>query len=217
MNSTTVLSSHPVAIYRDLDIEFRDAPWMLWDADTILKLMDKVTEPRSRDKLMAVCRSAGNMNIVCTQAIAFEKICHAFCNNPCVMDMYQPLFIEEVHYAVEQLHQLQKILDPATPLEFAGEVPGYVASVAEFRNVNVLPKPLEFAQDTFTFLSRRVPTPDEITLMDNMDSIYRTSPEDMKDFTTIDAIVSRNNIPDGLKEAAVFLLGCYAFDPTIAI
>ena len=90
---------------------------------------------------------AANSGAVFESAAAFEKTVNAFANNICVMDVIQPPEVEEMCYAVDQIMKIFHAVHGDMACGFTGEVPGYVASVARFRDWTILPKNLAFAQD----------------------------------------------------------------------
>jgi hypothetical protein len=223
-----ILQSTPTVLYQKMDEFFTvdaDADlgdpgewvgWLGWDADTFLLRFRQVVDPVAQDKLLAIKSFMLLPRIVQTDALAFEKVVTAFNNNVCVMDAVQPVFIEEIQYAIAQLNKLHEaaedeVENSAQNLEFSGEVPGYIAAVANHRNFRVLPKPLEFAQDMTTFLTGYAPSADEIVLVDNLDKVFAETPEAMLDQDTLDALHTDLEVGD---RTIAKLIGCYVFDPT---
>jgi len=211
-DNEVIIKNPPVQVFRFLDSHFYGTSWLGMDPESMLLQLDRhrtlITKTEAVDKLMAVKSAAFNINIPCRDCLAFEKIAHAFCNNICVMDAFQPLFIEEVFYTVNQLTEIAKMVDDSIKhLDFRGEIPGYVASVAKHRGVRVLPKPLGFAQDILTFLNGYSPTPDELTLADNLEAMHRSG--------ALDAKAINDNIGDTLQvnSSVRNLIRCYLFDP----
>jgi hypothetical protein len=223
-----ILQNTPTVLYQKMDEFFTgeaDATpgdssewvgWLGWDADTFLMRFKQVVNPVAQDKLLAVKSFVQLPKIVQTDALAFEKVVNAFNNNVCVMDTIQPVYVEEIHYAVAQLNKLHKVTelgaekDQGGDLEFSGEVPGYIAAVAKHRNFQVLPKPLEFAQDMTTFFTGYAPSADEIVLVDNLDEVYRETPGALLDQATLDALHTDLEVGD---RTIAKLIGCYVFDP----
>lgn len=206
LNDKFVLGSHPVDIYTALDEEPLFLEWVTWDAETLLMQLPLVKDAVAMDKVLAVKSCAANINVPAAKALAFEKVCTAFCNNHCVMDAYQPLFVEEVFYGVGQIRKISQIVHGRVP-KFKGEVPGYIASVAKTRAVTVLPLPLAFAQDRTTFLTGRAPSGDEMGLVASIDLVDQLSLRDPK---ILDQLDPKKNAADRLS---AFLIGCYVFDP----
>jgi len=206
LNDKFILGSHPVDIYTAVDTEPLFGEWVTWDAETLLMQLPLVKDAVAMDKVLAVKSCAANINVPVAKALAFEKICTAFCNNHCVMDAYQPLFMEEVFYGVKQINLISQAVHGKLP-KFKGEVPGYIATVAKVRAVPVLPKPLAFAQDRAAFMTGKSPSGDELELVDSMDQVGL---EALKEPASLDSLDPARNPGDRL---AAFLIGCYLFDP----
>lgn len=152
MQSDAILRAHPIEIWQALEEVFKDEPWLSYEPETLLlELKDDVSD-EAVDKLLAVQAFCANPNAACNSAAAFEKIVQAFCNNLCIMDVVQPPEVEEMSYAVSQM---EKLLNASQhkKISFGGEVPGYVAAAAKFRDWIVLPHNLSFAQDMLDSLT----------------------------------------------------------------
>lgn len=146
-NQTTnsLLASHPVDIYKACDKLFEGEPWLEFEPETIvMRLRNDVSELET-DKLLAVQSLASNPTPCLNMALAFEKTVMAFCNNVCVMDTWQPPYVEELCYAVPQILGVLRLSHGNQKYRFDGEVPGYVASVAKHRGWIALPRRLNFA------------------------------------------------------------------------
>jgi hypothetical protein len=213
-----ILATEPVQLFRELDKALAgahsdpDSNWLAWDTESILLTLDRdrtlITENTAIDKIMAVKSAAFNMNVPCTHALAFEKVVLAFCNNECVMDAVQPPFVEEIFYTVYRLKVLAKeVHGKETKLDFRGEIPGYVAATAKHRNVLVLPKPLDFAQDLLTFLTGYAPNSDELSLIEQVHELARENPAGLKDHETLSRLspIDDKNVVDVLR--------CYLYYP----
>lgn len=129
--------------------------WVEWDADTVLMSMPEDQDHEAFDKVLAVKSVLQHPHIVLTQAVAFEKVVVAFNNDTVIHDQPQPPEIEALCYAVKQLLDIictheSKAKDQ---ILFGGEVPGYVAGVAKYRGVLLLPTPLKFAEEMLHYLS----------------------------------------------------------------
>lgn len=145
MQTDAILRAHPIEIWQALEQVFSGEPWLSWEPETlVLELGDDVSD-EALDKLLAVQAFCANPNAAARGAAAFEKTVQALCGNICVMDVSQPPEVEEMSYAVSQM---EKLLDASQheKLEFTGEVPGYVAAAARFRDWIILPHNLSFAQ-----------------------------------------------------------------------
>lgn len=149
MPADVLLAAHPVDIYRALNEVFGDVPWSGWEPETLLASLPGEVPDLVRDKVLAVQALAANPLPALTEALALEKTVHALCNNICVMDVRQPLYVEELAYGVGQMLAILADVTgkrPEAGKVFRGETPGYVAATARFRDWFVLPPPLEFAQ-----------------------------------------------------------------------
>lgn len=204
-----VVQQHPVDLYKALDAFFDGLPWLLWDSDALFMNLPQVTSPVATDKVMAVKACAQNMNVPCTDAVAFEKTGMAFCNNVCVMDTFQPLYTEEAVYTAMQLQAIAQVVQESE-IEFSGEVPSYIATVAKHRGTPVLPKPLEFAQDLAQHLTGYAPTPDECQAVDSVHAVATQNPKELRDPKALDRLPATQRQGRGL---VTFLVGCYLFAP----
>ena len=148
-----LLAAHPFDIYLACDHVFKDDAWLSWEPETLLLELRADVSDAAVDKLLAVQAVSANSTAVFTSALAFEKTVNAFANNICVMDVLQPPEVEEVCYAVEHIRKIFHAVYGEKECEFTGEVPGYVASVARFRDWSILPKNLSFAQDSLDALT----------------------------------------------------------------
>lgn len=143
--TNSLLASHPVDIYRACDKLFGDQPWLDWEPETLVMNLRKDVSELETDKLLAVQSLASNPTPCLNMALAFEKTVMAFCNNVCVMDTWQPPYVEELCYAVPQILGVLRLSHGSQKYRFDGEVPGYVASVAKHRGWIALPRRLNFA------------------------------------------------------------------------
>lgn len=148
-----VLAAHPFDIYLACDHVFEEDAWLSWDQETLLLELRADVSEAAIDKLLAVQAVAANSNAVLESALAFEKVVNAFSNNICVMDVLQPPEVEEMCYAVAQIEKIFHAVHGEQDCVFINEVPGYVASVARFRDWTVLPKNLSFAQEALDELT----------------------------------------------------------------
>lgn len=148
-----VLAAHPFDIYLACDHVFEEDAWLSWDQETLLLELRADVSDAAVDKLLAVQAVAANSGAVLGSALAFEKVVNAFSNNICVMDVLQPPEVEEMCYAVTQIEKIFHAVHGAQDCVFTSEVPGYVASVARFRDWTVLPKNLAFAQEALDKLT----------------------------------------------------------------
>ena len=152
MENKVLLASHPIEIYTALDTVFAGEPWLQWEPETIILHLKGEVCDQAIDKLCAVQAVGSNSNVVCTSANAFEKTVNAFCNNICVMDAYQPPYVEEMCYAVPQIELIIKAVHGKKGV-FTSEVPGYVAAAAHYRGWMALPACLGFAEEMLVHLN----------------------------------------------------------------
>lgn len=212
-----MLEYHPIEIYLAADELFGDEPWLQWEPETLrLELKAEVSGP-AVDKLLAVQAVGANSNEVCSNSLAFEKVCNAFCNNVCVMDAHQPLYVEELCYAVPQIDAIIRKVH-GKPAVFIDEIPGYVAATAKYRGWIALPGCLGFAQNMLL----------EINHMTDKSARYvqyRDFINEVKDlFAKLDKPSAESilndpqfeNIPDDLKLQLSKIVGAVLFDPTLA-
>ena len=147
-----LLTTTPVDVYHYLDSLFKGESWVGWEPETVFHTVNtgKELDPLIKDKIGAVIGCAGNPALVTTNSRAFEKVVHAFCNNPCVIDAVQPPQVEEVFWAVDQIIKIICTINEgmiSTDVEFSGEIPGYVAGVSKYNGWVVLPTRLSFARE----------------------------------------------------------------------
>lgn len=153
-NIDALLAAHPIEIYQACDSLFTDQEWLSWEPETILLELKHEVSDASIDKLLAVQAVAANADAVLKSAAAFEKVVNAFSNNICVMDVVQPPEVEEMSYSVSQIEKIiHEVHGSGCTVTYSGEVPPYVASVAQFRGWAFLPKNLSFAQERLEYLS----------------------------------------------------------------
>lgn len=151
--NNAILAASPFEIYSACTQVFADEDWLTFEPETLLHELKDEVSSLSADKLLAVQALGANASLALTHSQAFEKIVNAFCNNVCVMDVWQPPYVEEMCYAVRQMRLIMRETHPGESPEFSGEVPGYVAAAAKHRGWAVLPKDLSFAQQALDFLT----------------------------------------------------------------
>lgn len=198
---------HPHQIATYLDSVFDGKNWLQWDNDTVL-LQLKNLEPEEKDKVLAVKAFLSFPHIPASQAVAFEKCVVAFNNDPVIHDQPQVPEIEEVYYAVKQMHRLN-----GRAVNFGGEVPSYVASVAKYRDVHLLPTELKFARDILNHLIGWGPGNEEFDVLSKASTLAQQ----------VEIIVSEEGITDEvitLFDHAILgphlrtIVGCILYDPT---
>ena len=218
INNDILLGSHPIEIYLACDKLFAGEPWLQWEPETLIMQLRDDVDDLAEDKLLAVQSVASNATVVLNMALSFEKAVLAFNNCVCVMDTWQPPYVEELCYAVPQILKiLRAVHGPNHTFEFAGEVPNYVASVAKYRGWIALPRRLDFASEllnsmnSLTEKSKRYIESRE--LVDEVREVYRSL-----DNPTADAILNSEQYrqlsrPEQIQFAKI--AGALLFDPTI--
>lgn len=148
------------------DLNTEEIDWLAWDPDSLVLFLSKkrisISDPIAIDKMMATFAFLFRRDLGTSDAKAFEKLVHAFNNDPIVVDVIQEPTLEAVNYAVTQMRKLNNALQKredrsslseVVPLEFKGEVPGYVASVAFINNFPILNSNLDFATEMLDFIN----------------------------------------------------------------
>ena len=135
-----------------------------------------------------------------------------------VLDTWQPPYVEEICYAVPQILKiLRAVHGPNHTFEFAGEVPGYVASVAKHRGWIALPKRLDFATEQLNSLngltekSKKYLENKEI--VDTVRKVYRSLEK-----PTAEAILNSEEytrLSEAERQQFAKIAGALLFDPTI--
>lgn len=217
-DTNLLLGSHPVEIYLACDRLFYDEPWLQWEPETLLMQLRHEVDALAEDKVLAVQAVASNCNPVLNMAMAFEKVVMAFCNNVCVMDTWQPPYVEEICYAVPQIVRIIKLVHGKdTPVKFDGEVPSYVAGVAKYRGWISLPRRIGFAEG----------------LLMNLNGLTGKSPKYLESRELVDTVrevchkmgrpmaddILKNEAYTNLSEAErvqfLKIAGALLFDPTV--
>ena len=216
--SNALLAASPIEIYEACSQVFEDEDWLTFEPETLLHALKEDVSDLSADKLLAVQACAVNGSLVLTHAQAFEKVVNAFCNNVCVMDTWQPPFVEELCYAVGQIRELLTKTHPGEDPEFGGEIPEYVAAAAKYRGWFVLPKPLAFAQERLDFLTgindKSQRYKDNQAFVDGVRRITDTLTPDNAKALLDDPDLGKD--PDDPKTIAVTqLIGALLYDPTL--
>lgn len=204
----------PSAIYSELSSNFGEADWVGWDPHTVLAHIEDATDV-GQDKILATQAFAFNTKLASTEAVAFENISHAFCNNHCVFDAHQPLELPEAAYAVKQMRELAKLVHgPKFELEFAGEIPSYIAAIAKFRGFYLLPQSLAFAQGLLNHLTGLAPGSPKyqeseklLTAAESVLGALGASPK-------LEDVIAHLEREDALTDFTRAVVGCVVFDPT---
>ena len=216
MTHDPLLAAHPVDIYTALDTLFGDADWLAWEPETILLELKQEVSEEAKDKLLAVLAMAAHAEEASTHGVAFEKTVQAFCNNVCVMDVYQPPYVEEMCYAVQQMQAINSKVHPDKPWKFSGEVPGYVAAVAKYRGWFMLPEALAFAQEALDNLAGTGKRQEYKELYDSVHQLFHELKK-----PDAEALLHDKNLSELSRDddtAAVLLrqlTGALLYDPTL--
>jgi len=188
--------------------------WLAWEPEVLLSYVPEVKFYVPRNKILAVQAVGANADLVCSDHVGFESVGNCFCNYHYLVGESQPLGIEECFYTINQVRDIiSKVHNLSQEkIEFLGEIPGYIASVAKLYKHRVLPKPLSFSQDILNFL------------------YPNTKENNISDLLYIAEEIDKASLPDSLDELrklldnvdpdsthGVFvgwLIGCYVYDPT---
>lgn len=202
----------PFNIYKKLDAEL-PVGWIDWEPETLLREYTFKSQTHI-DKVLAVKSACLNMDLVSNDSVAFENVVNAFCNNYVVVDAAQPPYLEEVFYTLNQLDLICKDLHN-TEFGLGPQVKNYIAGVAKYRDFIVLPKELDFAQETLDYLNNY--TKGNIKDSDYSE-IYAVSKAIRDDLA--DAVIDDPEALDKLSEdtpvsiAIKKIIACYLYDPT---
>ena len=216
-----ILGSSPAEIYKALDKVFSGEQWLTYEPETLLFKLYKDISEIAVDKVLAVQALASNAGAVFRSAVVFEKVAMAFNNNICIMDMWQPPFIEEICYAVREIAKLVHLVHGAKKeIIYIDEVPMYVASVAKERGWDVLPEPLKFAQERLDFLTGLNPDSqkykEHATLIDAEKRLSqaitsKTASEMLKNEKAIETMENNSVASESLRR----FIGAALYDPTV--
>lgn len=218
-----ILTETPSAIYDYLDDLFDGESWLEWEPETLLtsvplNIMEECDTGICKDKLLAVQAAAVNTNLVCTYHKAFEKIVHAFCNNPCVMDVVQPPAIEEIYWSIPHIeHIMHQVHGDTEELEFSGEVPNYVSGVGKYYGWVVFPERLKFAQEMLDNLNGlqdwTTKRADIKAILDQARQVADQLEDVSADAKGLDAISADTPRNIMIKK----LVGCKLYDPYLVV
>lgn len=222
-----IIYTHPVDLFLSLDKSWASDGWENWEAEVLLATVADPQELSSEaiDKLLAIQSFYKMPYLAFTNAVAFEKIVHAFCNNPCVVDTLQPPHIQEITYTVKQCNNIIKnsrYKEEKDNFIFMGEIPGYIAATAKYRDWIVLPKCLAFAQEALFSLKGYVsgnPRYEEhkkiIKAAVNMVSHLDDSTIDANGVAEVAEAV--NNESSFSSNLLLQIVGAYLYDPTLKV
>lgn len=217
MQTLTILAMHPINLLKALDTYFEGSDWYSWEPEVVLtELKDEVSD-QAADKVLAVKSLAANTEMAFYNHSAFENIVHAFCNNMLVVDTNQPMYVEEIMYAVPQIIQIARYVHgDLVDVEFRGEVPGYIAATAKYRGWVVLPKRLQFAQEILDSLTgieegskRYTEFKTTIALVKNL--VEAMDATDVTQYTEMLGFLEEDTEKSLIAKR---ILGSYLYDPT---
>lgn len=216
MSKDALLAAHPIEIYTALDTMFGDENWLAWEPETILLELKEDVSEEAKDKLLAVLAVAGHSEEALTRAIAFEKTVQAFCNNICVMDVYQPPYVEEMCYAVRQIRKIVQSVHKNSMHTFTDEVPGYVAAVAKYRGWFMLPEELSFAQKALDDLYGKCRCDEYKELYNEVQELFhKLKKPDAEALLSDPKIIDLSDDHEMSAELLKKLVGALLYDPTI--
>jgi len=143
-SSTSVLG-----VFRLLNASYGTS-WWGWEPETLWKTLEEdhsFKESEEAKNLIMALQVVVSNNAPFEDWYAFEKIGHAFCQNPVSFGILQPLNIDEAGVSMALL----RLLRPKE--EFDDEILSYVASRAKESGIVFLPKEI-FGEKTQGFLER---------------------------------------------------------------
>lgn len=239
--SKELLRKNPSDIFKDMystyfkeldDPTTDDIEWLSWDPDSLIVYLFKkditVDDPIAVDKLMSIFAFLYRMDIGTSDAKAFEKIVHAFNNDAVIVDVIQEPTLEAVCYTIREMHKLYDMLQAKVyskdetkfkqgKLEFTGEIPGYVASVAYYNNFPLLIPLLSFATESFDFLnSTKWRDKKYDGLLTKLNELMLFLENTELDKVSIDNILNEaSNSSDLIKSFLIKYIGLYLYNPCI--
>ena len=199
---------HPLTLYLKIKAALSGQDWEYWDPYTLLVTLG-VQNSHDQDKLAAIQGLLKNPVLVVSDYYAFEKVAHAFCNNPVVSEVEQPLSLEEVFYSVCQIRSILK--EAGVEADFSGEVPSYVAVVATEEGWDALPRELTFAQELFAHFASMISRKFEAEAKTALSTMADMPKEDMLGF--LQKIEGDSSAPAAQLRKYI---GLYLYDPTLA-
>ena len=202
-----VESMHPVDLLALIHQKLAGDDWEYWDPAALIITLG-IQGRTDTDKVAAVQSLLKNPRLSLSDYTAFEKIAHAFCNNPVLPEVDQPLSLEEVLYVVRQIRGIFK--KEGGLADFAGEVPSYIAVVATEEGWDALPEELSFSQEMFAHLASVISRKFETEAKSALGTISGMSRENMMSLL--------DHLENDFSPQAFQLrryLGLYLFDPTL--
>jgi len=143
LTKMNVLQYSPRELFTLLNKQFSNTnlgggeEWLAWEPETVLLQLPQISNPVSKDKILAVHTACFNTSAVVTEWLAFEKVVSAFCNNPCIADVIQVPHIEEMYYTLGQLEELIAEVHPnesgrerEIERQLSNQICGFIAAVA---------------------------------------------------------------------------------------
>lgn len=212
-----LLAASPEEIFVALDKLFVGEQWMQWEPETLLHELEGDVSDAAKDKLLAVQAVAANSMLPLKECIAFENVVNAFNNNVCVVDTPQPVFVEEMFYAVKQLTAIiHRVHGEDKKITFSGTVPGYIAATAKYRGWTLLPKELEAGQQQLDFLTGTHPKKENAELLTRVRELYANMKHaDAKDILKSEEIQKLLEQEDANATFVRQVLGLFLFDPCL--
>jgi hypothetical protein len=217
----TVYHTSPATLYRNLDAMLtkeHSKRWLEWEPEVLLSTVPEVKYYVPRNKLLAIQAVGANADLVCSDHIGFESVGNCFCNYHYLVGESQPIGIEECLYTTNHVKQIISDVHKldTDKINFLGEIPGYIASVAKLYKHRVLPVPLNFGQDILDFLYPNNKQDAHFEEMKHIAAeIDKTAiPNDFGNLGKILDVID----PGSTNGAFVnWLIGCYLYNPTTII
>ena len=217
ISAQEIFITPPASILKKMDV-LLEGNWHQWEPEVLLGTIGDNLPPQAADKVLAVQAVASNTELAFKSAAAFENIVHAFCNNGIEPEALQPVFIEEIMYAAPQILEIAKYLHgDAVPTDFSPEISQYVASVAKYRDWDVLPDRLSFAQEALDRLTGMHEGSEKHTefkhALDVVAKMYSAiHASGVSDYESVLPMLEEDSQHTQIMKKA---LGAYLYDPTI--
>ena len=207
-----ITSKHPIDLYLEISAKYPE--WLDWEPETVTITLELTNKDSEIDKVLAVQTVAKNPNAVTRNSFIFEKVANSFCNGFPIMDTHTKPYIEELVYTTKQIKKIvaasqdEKFED----IEFTGDVPNYVAAVAVSRGWIVLPKSLEWAQESLNYLTGisegSAKYKEYYSVVTSLTRAVKDLPDDFE------TLISSEQL-EGLETSILAkYVGAYLYDPT---
>ncbi|NDC22529.1 MAG: hypothetical protein EBZ49_00140 [Proteobacteria bacterium] len=120
-------------LFEELNDEFKDG-WWDWEPETLWQTFEGIRPSDELKNMIQALQVVVKTNAAFENWHVFEKVSHAFNENPVLFSAIQPLELDEIAYT----HKILKTIRPKE--EYEDEVLGYIASCAKRSGVVYLPE-----------------------------------------------------------------------------